>query len=606
MGTGTSEVRAARRERIRRFAAAQEKRRGFVRLADLAEFRARKDDEDFGVNDERLHLAFVDLGVSILKGDFERRGASKSKILCLSEEMPAMRLAGAFLAARRRALGDDRTWVSAYVAHCWAPLDDMLRWCEDKRVKPPPAWLRPSTVETTNAQKDAPPTEYGFRVLAARHPQPLWAIDAPEWAEPYLRRAHCGTSTPDEIEAELAAKGLPPLAFTPDPARFDSMAQPWWTLPMAAAWIIWRTPHAVRRVWHEYRRKTRHWIGPQQLEVWEDRETSPWGYQVKKMVTGYALGPLGALHLFQVLLRAELGDPEDGSPVLSGEATRAQLWARLQSGALVVEGVRHLGNERAPLRDAEWIDLDPYYNDDWPTDSMGNQSEKVPRFTSLRVRSAEVVRLWPIRGGADGPAQEGDESERLERKRLEDFKRPEWTLGQTLSWIAYRDSNRFGCFSDRRSTLVLFYKYPPEPALLDPECQTTLRAALVEGRIAAIQDRRPIPKESWVGSSLWDFEEAWFRRIDVLSLWPEQECAARQASHAAQAVTNLTSSGTSEMRAAIQRAFSKLWPEGPPEGLMVQERDAKIIAFLKETGLRAPSSQTIYRALKPPPQKLGR
>lgn len=73
-------------------------------------------------------------------------------------------------------------------------------------------------------------------------------------------------------------------------------------------------------------------------------------------MVGYALGRLGELHLLQVLLRAEFGDPEDGRPVQSGEATRAQLWARLQSGALLAEGVRHGGNERVTLRDAELTD----------------------------------------------------------------------------------------------------------------------------------------------------------------------------------------------------------------------------------------------------------
>ena len=567
-----------------------------MRLADLAEFRARKDDEDFGVNDERLHLAFVDLGVSILKGDFERRGASKSKILCLSEEMPAMRLAASFLAARRRALGDDRTWVSAYVAHCWAPLDDMLRWCEDKRVQPPPAWLRLPAGEPAGAQKDAPPTEYGYRVLAARHPQPWWAIDAPEWAEPYLRRAHCGLSTPEEIEAELAAKGLPALAFAPDPARFDPIAQPWWTLPMAAAWIIWRTPHAVRRVWHEYRRKTRQWIGPQQVEVWDGRATRSFGYRVSKTVTGFALGPLGALHLLQVLLRAELGDPKDGPPVLSGEATRAQLWARLQSGALVVEGMRYPGSERAPLRDAEWIDLDPYYQDDWPTDSIGNQSEKAPRFTGLRVRSSDVLRLWPSTGNDMAPTS--NESEQRERERLRDFKRPEWTLGQTLSWIAYRYLARLGCFSDKASVRVLFFEYPPEPALLDRDCQTTLRAALVEGRLTAIRNGKRLPPESWVGASIWDFEDVWFRKVDVLTLWPDLPQEPLAETKAAEAISVQAAPGGAEARyATIREIVGELWPEGVPSGLKVKDRDRRIIERLKSQGLSEVSGRTIHRAL---------
>src|SRR5271163_1079121 len=49
---------------------------------------------------------------------------------------------------------------------------------------------------------------------------------------------------------------------TPDSDAFDPMKEPWWTLPMAAAWVIWRTPAAVRRVWQVYRSEVREWCGP--------------------------------------------------------------------------------------------------------------------------------------------------------------------------------------------------------------------------------------------------------------------------------------------------------------------------------------------------------
>jgi hypothetical protein len=42
---------------------------------------------------------------------------------------------------------------------------------------------------------------------------------------------------------------------------------------MAAAWIIWRTPDAVRQVRWNYRRELRQWVGPEELFV--DCETQP-------------------------------------------------------------------------------------------------------------------------------------------------------------------------------------------------------------------------------------------------------------------------------------------------------------------------------------------
>ena len=100
-------------------------------FAELAEYRAHAN-EDFGVNEDRLNRAFVDLTVSILRGEFEL--TDQSSILCLSEQMPPTRLSADFLAERRLSLGEAVT-SAVYVAHCWAPIDDMLRWCEDIRMQ---------------------------------------------------------------------------------------------------------------------------------------------------------------------------------------------------------------------------------------------------------------------------------------------------------------------------------------------------------------------------------------------------------------------------------------------------------------------------------------
>ena len=58
---------------------------------------------------------------------------------------------------------------------------------------------------------------------------PFARIDyIPDFRDDCIERARRGLATPDEIEAELAAKGLPPLASKPDEAKFDPMAEPWW------------------------------------------------------------------------------------------------------------------------------------------------------------------------------------------------------------------------------------------------------------------------------------------------------------------------------------------------------------------------------------------
>jgi hypothetical protein len=386
MRTGTDEIRAARRKRIERFAARQEKCRKFVRLADLTEYRARKDDETFGVNKDRLHNAYIDFAVSILKGGFELTG--KSHILCMSEDLPPMRLRADFLAARRINLGD-QVIIEAYLSHCWAPIDAMLRWCEDKKINPPPAWLR-ERVEPAARQPDPRVTvfRYGYR-LDEEYPRPF----ALELADDYIEHARRGLITPAEIEAELKAKGLEPLAVKPDPKKFDPMAEIWWTLPMAAAWIVWRTPHAVRRAWSNYRREVREWLGPYPLQVLAEKQPK-FGYRHTETVNGYTLERCRDVDIFEVLHLSTLNFGTDGVAVLVGNEARLALWHKLQSGQLIAEGIRNSGGERTPIRDAEWIDLDHYHQRGWPADAIGAQMEKWPRYLAVRVRSAKVVELW--------------------------------------------------------------------------------------------------------------------------------------------------------------------------------------------------------------------
>ena len=224
---------------------------------------------------------------------------------------------------------------------------------------------------------------------------PSWDTVAFGIRDEYLRRARRGLATPAEIETELATKNLPPLEVSPDPEKFDPNSQVWWTLAMTAAWIIWRTPEAVRQAWSNFRREVRQWVGPQELIVASEGQQE-FGYRISEKVVGFTLEPWRELDLFAVLLRSTLevsGFSEIA--IVVGEAARLDLWRKLESGELVAEAVRHGGIDRKPIRDADWIDLDHYRQLGWPVDSVGKQNEKEPRFLAVRVRRLRVVELWP-------------------------------------------------------------------------------------------------------------------------------------------------------------------------------------------------------------------
>src|SRR5262245_60719419 len=68
-----------------------------------------------------------------------------------------------------------------------------------------------------------------------------------------IERVRIGEITPEEAEAEAGRQGFGPLATKPNPVDFDPSQMPDWSLPMALAWIAWRTTDAVREHCAEYR-----------------------------------------------------------------------------------------------------------------------------------------------------------------------------------------------------------------------------------------------------------------------------------------------------------------------------------------------------------------
>ena len=59
---------------------------------------------------------------------------------------------------------------------------------------------------------------------------------------------------------------------------------------MTAAWIIWRTPEAVRQAWSNFRREVRQWVGLQELIVASEGQQE-FGYRISEKVVGFTLEP---------------------------------------------------------------------------------------------------------------------------------------------------------------------------------------------------------------------------------------------------------------------------------------------------------------------------
>lgn len=219
-------------------------------------------------------------------------------------------------------------------------------------------------------------------------PDVEWIDYIPDCRDDCIERARRGLATPDEIEAELATKGLPPLASEPDAAKFDPMVEPWWTLSMCAAWIIWRNAGDVRRAWDAYRYEVKWWVeskisvpgpaGADGVQTWEVRE----GWEVRRQ---------GNAWMVDEFLRPEREIPEIGVPLVRGGDACQDMWRKLQSGELVVEAIPHDCGPRAPIRAAEWVDLSWDYDDDLPADAIARVNERQPRYLACRSFSQRLA-----------------------------------------------------------------------------------------------------------------------------------------------------------------------------------------------------------------------
>jgi hypothetical protein len=98
---------------------------------------------------------------------------------------------------------------------------------------------------------------------------------------------------PEEAETEAIRAGLGPLATKPSPIEFDPKEMPWWTLPMALAWIAWRTGKYVQDHCSEYRENCLQWF-PGTWNVPSDDGTE------FKQINGYESKPRLATRLAEV------------------------------------------------------------------------------------------------------------------------------------------------------------------------------------------------------------------------------------------------------------------------------------------------------------------
>lgn len=197
-----------------------------------------------------------------------------------------------------------------------------------------------------------------------------------------------GELTPDEAEQEAARLGCGPLASTPPASAYDPMRCPAWTLPMAVAWIAWRSLDDVREAWDRYRE-----------ECW-DWHFRRWRIGFEGSVTeGHFLEQRSNPTLSLLQLGEILKEPCD-------EAARGRQWkpvkqavlelrSLLAAGTLTARAVDAHTLERVDLSEKAWRDFELIEQDhrDMLIEHRWHRGSRCYR--DITVANVKVRELWP-------------------------------------------------------------------------------------------------------------------------------------------------------------------------------------------------------------------
>lgn len=191
-----------------------------------------------------------------------------------------------------------------------------------------------------------------------------------------------GALKPIEANERLAKINLPALDAMPLPESFREavLKEPFWTLPMAVAWIAWRNIDSVVKQYWPYAKHGGHWRdsrGPNQSltgMVWESADEPS----------------LSDLMFFEAAKTYH-----DNPPLKFIKESREELWRALQSGDLIAIGVEGTGSHRE-IAACRWASLairPVTHGREFVGAGTFGDSEKID---DLRLLSKDMQRIWKV------------------------------------------------------------------------------------------------------------------------------------------------------------------------------------------------------------------
>lgn len=242
-----------------------------------------------------------------------------------------------------------------------------------------------------------------------------------------------GEMKPDDAEDEARRLGLRPLRDVPDPARFDPMTKPVWTLAMAISWISWRNVDAVRDAWDEYRGQCWEWR-KHQTKLPSGGGRGPGVYQ------GWALSPRYPATLNYLSTSEACDRVEGNAPVLSVRDARAALWEALAGNQIVATAVECTSGRPLQIPSEEWTYLVPLVSNGLADQLCFETRPGIAQYRDVTFGSADLRRLWsapemkPAVPGRSSPP--GSYPHTLDVNAIKS--RPFLYLGEVVEWIICR------------------------------------------------------------------------------------------------------------------------------------------------------------------------